>query len=362
MCPSSCTHSFASRDVEQPPGRGGTRCPTSSRAVETTAAVPAELRLAVHEGQDRDEQVHVGDRRAPCAACAGRPRRSHLQDPRRRVLLAPGVERVGRAGRGRARRGRCTRNTCSACRRSVPSRSSSAAAAADPPQIDVHVRSAPPTSAPASPTGRRRRAPATGDRQPHDHRRALADLALDVERAAVPLDDAVDHRQAEAGALLLRREERVEDLRQVVRRDARRRCPRTRTSTTVRRPGRAVDRQRAARGHRLAGVEGDVDERPAAAGRSRPSRAAAAAGPSASATFCICSRWASSDSASSTTALTSTSFSARRALAGEVEQVADDRAAPLGLALHQAQVRACSSRASSRSSSPSSCIRMSSFA
>ena len=53
-----------------------------------------------------------------------------------------------------------------------------------------------------------------------------ADLGLDLDRAAVALDDAVDDRQAEAGALadVLGGEERVEDARQHLGAGCRGRC------------------------------------------------------------------------------------------------------------------------------------------
>src|SRR4051794_29557245 len=70
------------------------------------------------------------------------------------------------------------------------------------------------------------RSDAGGSGSPHRNddpeRGSRADLALDHDAAAVPVDDAVDNREAEAGALadVLGREERIEDLRDHVGRDA----------------------------------------------------------------------------------------------------------------------------------------------
>src|SRR6185503_802782 len=60
------------------------------------------------------------------------------------------------------------------------------------------------------------------DRQHEGQPRALSQLALHPDLAAVGGDDAVADREAEAGALAHRlgREERVEDLVEVLRRDA----------------------------------------------------------------------------------------------------------------------------------------------
>ena len=65
-----------------------------------------------------------------------------------------------------------------------------------------------------------------GDRQVNDELAAAALGALDLDRAAVSLDDALDERQAEPGALNLRRDrrwraiERFEDVRLIGGRDA----------------------------------------------------------------------------------------------------------------------------------------------
>ena len=99
------------------------------------------------------------------------------------------------------------------------------------------------------------------ERQREREARALADGAVAGDRAAVLLHDAVGDRQAEAGALadLLGREERIVDARQLLGRNARARCRRSR-----RRPSapsaRGHDRQPAALGHRVARVQEQVQE------------------------------------------------------------------------------------------------------
>ena len=62
------------------------------------------------------------------------------------------------------------------------------------------------------------------DRQQHRERRALARLRAHLDRAAVVLDDALADRQPEAGALLLRRVERDEQVLEIARAGCRRRC------------------------------------------------------------------------------------------------------------------------------------------
>src|SRR6185295_11510543 len=57
--------------------------------------------------------------------------------------------------------------------------------------------------------------------QPDGEGRAFVDRAFDVDRAAMLLDQLAHRRQAEADALRLGREQRLEDLAQLVRRNAR---------------------------------------------------------------------------------------------------------------------------------------------
>ena len=87
---------------------------------------------------------------------------------------------------------------------------------------------------------------------------------VDLDRAAALLDDAVDGREAEAGAAFLRREERLEELLALAPRSCRCRC---RVSAQRRRARRSsvttfsgLDRQRAAVRHRVARVDGEVDD------------------------------------------------------------------------------------------------------
>src|SRR5262249_1017477 len=58
-------------------------------------------------------------------------------------------------------------------------------------------------------------------RQPDREHRALTLLALDIDRAAMLLDQLADRRQTEPDAFRLGREQRLEDLAQLVGRDAR---------------------------------------------------------------------------------------------------------------------------------------------
>ena len=100
----------------------------------------------------------------------------------------------------------------------------------------------------------------TADRQANRERRALARGGADVDRAAALRDDAVDGREPEARARAdgLRREERLEDAARVslVHADARvGDLEHDVTAVVARR-----DRQRAAAGHRVARVDGEVQQ------------------------------------------------------------------------------------------------------
>ena len=104
---------------------------------------------------------------------------------------------------------------------------------------------------------------------------ALADFGVTVDEPAGLLDDAVDHRQAEAGALadLLGREERLEDLLDQVRRDAgagvfhfddhifgRREVAVAELPALFRRHVAGADGQLAASRHGVARVDREVDD------------------------------------------------------------------------------------------------------
>ncbi len=97
MCPSSCTASFwrRKRDAGRL-ARDERRVAEAGRRDDRGAA--AELRLAEHEGQNRDEEVGVRHAEDPVRAVVAllKPRK----DPRGGILASPHVERVpGRLGR-----------------------------------------------------------------------------------------------------------------------------------------------------------------------------------------------------------------------------------------------------------------------
>ena len=127
MWPSSCTQVLTSRGTNSP----GSLAP--SRAVETTAAAPFELRLAVHERQHRDEQVDVGQG-DDLAGARRHAFHQPAQDAGRGVLTAPRVEGV--VGPRRARGGGPPAARVRApCRRATrSSRAVVGAIRADPPQ------------------------------------------------------------------------------------------------------------------------------------------------------------------------------------------------------------------------------------
>src|SRR5687767_12130095 len=112
----------------------------------------------------------------------------------------------------------------------------------------------------ASRPSRPRRAHLFGERQTDGEARALADLAVAGDRAAVFLHDAVRDREPEAGALanLLGREERIVDARQLLGRNARAGVADfdDRAAAVLARH----DREPAPFGHRVPGVEEQVQE------------------------------------------------------------------------------------------------------
>src|SRR5262245_55376964 len=104
-------------------------------------------------------------------------------------------------------------------------------------------------------------------RQEHFHTRAFAGLARDLNAAAQALDDLPDNGQAQAGAALLRREERLEDavLRRLVHAVAGIAHCQLYRALTLTIAGDALasdtlrgDRQRASLAHRIASIETQV--------------------------------------------------------------------------------------------------------
>ena len=89
-----------------------------------------------------------------------------------------------------------------------------------------------------------RRAAAPRERQRDAEGRAVADLALERELAAVGADDALGDRQAESRAPLAGREEELEDPLADLLAGCRRRCPRTSSSTRGPSRRRAQDHAR----------------------------------------------------------------------------------------------------------------------
>ncbi len=247
-CPTSCTASFASRSTSScgPSSSDVLRRGARSRPPRRPAA---ELRLAEHVGEDRDEEVAVGDRRAPSRPGPGLE--EPLEDGAGGVLLPPRVEGVARAGRRRptARTGRPNararwRRTCAIELRIRP-----------PPHRSTRRRSDPCKHAHFAASA------FLGGSRMHRPASPSPTSVLELDLAAVPLDDAVDDRQPEAGALLLRGEERVEDLLQVLRRDPRAGVLERHLDPAPVLDERGLDDERAAPRHRLAGVHDDVHER-----------------------------------------------------------------------------------------------------
>ena len=112
-------------------------------------------------------------------------------------------------------------------------------------------------------------------RQEDAERGALTGLGVDIDKAAGLLDDAIHRRQAEAGALadFLGREERLKDLVDDLRGNAGAGVDdidphifRRRHALVGEAPGLlrchvgGSNRQRAAIGHRIAGVNGQIDD------------------------------------------------------------------------------------------------------
>ena len=238
--PSSCTASFASRRavsarvgaVDEPRHRHDRRR-------------PFQLRLAEHEGQHRDEQVHVGDARAsarPAGAVAEQPRRAAARDE----CWPPPRRRACRRAVPAASATITSRENCSASRsRTAPTSVGIERAVPDPPQRDrpgppPPGRHAAPCTAPATATPASRWRLGTGQRQADRDRRPRAGRAVDRQAPAVAFDDPVDHRQPEPRALLLGREERVEHLRQLLGRECPTPVSRDRDRRSASRPRRAA--------------------------------------------------------------------------------------------------------------------------
>ena len=142
----------------------------------------------------------------------------------------------------------------------------------------------PPVSAVRRRFGRALLNPGLRPRQVERDPRSLPELALDAERAAGLVDEAVHLRQPKAGALVrrLRREEGVEHPRQDVGRDAAARVRhRDRDEIALEaepRVGRLQrrvlgrERDHAALRHGVAGIEREVDERELELGEIDPHR------------------------------------------------------------------------------------------
>ena len=164
----------------------------------------AELCLAEDEREHRDEDVLLGQDEKP--RHFGRPALQGIVEYERGAVLTarlvPGVVDVGPGA------------SLTIATPSSSVRHDSATSAASPsttPAVAIAIRviacSVPHLVRP----GTRGRL----ERERHPGRRPVTGSAVDLDLAAVGLDDSVDHREAEpdALALLLRGEERVEDLR-----------------------------------------------------------------------------------------------------------------------------------------------------
>ena len=254
-----------------------------------------------------------------------------------------------------------------------PAAVSSARVGADPPHDDRASRRMRPSPGarrcrgpPASPRPgmpRAARRASLGLRQADGDRRALADRAGEVDRPAVALDDAVDHRQAEAGALLLRREERVEHLGQVLGRDARAGVGERQLPAWSPSSGAAATRSAPPpfiASHALMMMLTNACRswpKSPCTGRHRSASRARAS------TFCSLAWLRHQRRAPPRRRRSTSSVGEReRPLAREVEQVADDRRAALGLALDEREVLHGACAFCGSSAAPGSSVRMSSFA
>src|SRR5512137_1641922 len=101
--------------------------------------------------------------------------------------------------------------------------------------------------------------PARGG-QPDGETRTLAWLAVHRHAPLVPLDDPVDHREPQPGALLLGGEERVEDLLHELGRDARPVVLEDDLEAVLLWAGPGGHAQGPSLPHGLDGVDDDVDE------------------------------------------------------------------------------------------------------
>ena len=187
-------------------------------------AAPLELRLAEHERQDRHEQVDVGHPQHAASARRATGPCIHESIARDECWRRREVERAGGAPRRRQPRSTSRANSAASRSRTAPTRACvdvpspihhsaigparRAAASRGSMEVRAWRRPAPPSdSAPTAGCASSRSCP---------RRRAVETSSV----PAVMLDDAVDHREPEAGALLLGREERVEHLRELLLRDA----------------------------------------------------------------------------------------------------------------------------------------------
>ena len=177
------------------------------------AHAAAQLRLSEDEGQHRDEQIALRHRQQLAGV---------RRDSAGAASRAPGWSRTAGAPR-RTRNPRCRVPF------RAPDRPNSAATRAGHRRERLalhlfgraHVQILHSLRA-STASGGSVRAARRLQRQRHGKRRAFAHRALDLDIAAVGLDDSVRHRQAQpdAFALGLGGEERIEDFRQVLRRDA----------------------------------------------------------------------------------------------------------------------------------------------
>ena len=193
-------------EAHREPGGLARKAASARRAVETTAARPlscASPNTNVRTGMKRSTSVSPRMR----AALRGRREASQRSCGARSAGCAAASKASSGPAAGELEPGRSAKDLLARAR----ARSRGA------PRRRPAFR-----STRARPRSRRRgaRRAVLGERKPDRHRRSRADAALHLHRAAVLLDDAVDDGEAEARALLLRREEGVEDAREVLGRDA----------------------------------------------------------------------------------------------------------------------------------------------
>ena len=218
--------SASRRTRRSPTSCARSACATRSIVADARDPVAVATRRARGDGRPRGgPHLLVRQRRRRRAGRHPRDARS-----RRRLLLRD----VDELHRGRARRRRAsartsTSSSATATRTVTPSTRSPAArdarrCARSSRSATANASVAGATATDALPGERRQRATSLGRGEDDRERRPRAGVRVHLDRAARVLDDALADREAEARALLFRREERDEQVLQHLLRDAGARC------------------------------------------------------------------------------------------------------------------------------------------